>query len=112
MTFSHSQKALVRTVFLREHISGNRLLSLMNMMFMVPLPMSQSILTPLNSEKSVCDCGKALREYICSDDLHMVLSATKGKLDLTVLHKVVLELVSLTALPMRGSRLQCEPCRR
>ena len=29
--------------------------------------------------KSVSNCGKSLREYICSDDLHMVLSTAEGK---------------------------------
>ena len=99
---THSQKALVRTVFLREHISGNRLFVVDKHDVHGAVANVTEHIDALELGKSVSNCGKALRKHICSDDLHMVLSAAETELDLAVLRKVVFEIASLTAYPCEG----------
>ena len=72
------------------------------MMFMVLLPMSQSMFTPLNCLEHGHDGGESLRVHVCADDIDVVFDAAPDEIHMVVLEQVSPEALTLGFHPGQG----------
>ena len=84
---------------LREHIAGDGLLVVDEHDVHRPIANVAEHIHALEIREPVCNCGKALREHIHADDLNGIQRISESELHGSVLQKVFLKIISLTAYP-------------
>ena len=97
----HSQQALVRTIFFRKHIPGNRLFVIdEHDIHGAVSNIADHVYAP-KVRKPVCHRRKALWKHIHAYDLHMVGNISEREVYGFVLQEIVPELVPLTTDPSK-----------